>query len=311
MSAALLLDQPLLCYQPALVRRLGLAEAAIVQQLQYWTRHSTNSHDGHLWVYKTYDAWSDEIGISAKAVRGALKRLRDDGAVIAIQSPLDARDRTLWWRIDRSVIEGPSAPQGRPEDRPPDAPRGVAPSAPRGSSHAGDRGGTETTTQTTKARTAREDLKMQIPDGFPEELRPHAREAMRILKAVAVDHPTAKAVYPREIGLAIMAFPRRPLVQAAHDLAGWAVDPPHPIKDVARTYRTFLKGERDLAAPERLAADGTSTNEVVSRSGNVHPIRQSNGKPTTGQLLRELDAANPRLNGNHQVLLNEGARTHA
>jgi hypothetical protein len=32
-----------------------------------------------------------------------------------------------------------------------------------------------------------------------------------------------------------------------------------------------------------------------ARSGNVHPIRQSNGKPSHDQLLAELRAANPRL----------------
>ncbi len=130
MSSALLLDEPLLCYQPALVRRLGLAEAAIVQQLHYWLRISTNIVEGERWVYKTYSDWADEIGISAKAVRGALNRLREAGVAIAMQSPLDARDKTLWWRIDYDALES--------EPGSPDAPRGSQ-SAPQGSPDA--RGG--------------------------------------------------------------------------------------------------------------------------------------------------------------------------
>lgn len=118
MSSKLLLDEQLLCYQPALVRRLGLTEAAIVQQLHYWAQRSTNVHDGHRWVYKTYSDWSDEIGISSKAVRGALDRLRAREIVIAEQSPVNPLDRTLWWRIDHSKLNdepgSPSDPEGSP-----------------------------------------------------------------------------------------------------------------------------------------------------------------------------------------------------
>lgn len=299
MSGLLLNESPVLI-QPSLVRRLGIAEAAIVQQLHYWAQRSTNVHEAHVWVYKTYTEWADEIGLSAKAVRGALGKLRDAGVVIAIQSPVNAHDRTLWWRIDHDVL-GP--PPGERADLPAGAdgnancPTGQIRTAPGGSSRAGVQTAVQRVrTETTKEKDrAREQRKMQIPDGFPDELRPHAREAMRILKAVAADHPTAKAVWPREVGLVIMAFPRRPLVATAHELARWAVDPPRPIKDVAATYRTFLKGERDLAAVERLADDGTPTSAPAARASNVHPIRQGNGKPSHDQLLAELRAANPRL----------------
>jgi DNA-binding Lrp family transcriptional regulator len=286
--SALLLDDRLLCYQPALVRRLGLAEAAIVQQLHYWAPHANNSHDGHVWVYKTYEDWSAEIGISAKAVRGALDRLRRDGVVVGIQSPVDNRDRTLWWRIDHDVLNANGSPEP-PGSR--SAPEG-SPTALTGSSHARVPDAVQRVrAETTKERkNARADRKMQIPDGFPDELRPHAREVMRILRAVAADHPMAKAVYPREVGLAIMAYPRRPLVETAHALAGWAVDPKRPIKDVASTYRTFLKRERDLASVERLATDGTPTTDGAGIEGNVRRIwpqgqRLSNADQVEAQIM--------------------------
>lgn len=130
----MLLNERLVAIQPSLVRRLGIAEAAIVQQLHYWLRRATNSHDGHIWVYKTYTAWSDEIGLSSKAVRGALDKLRRAGVVVSIESPIDSRDRTLWWRIDYDVLHNeqgrPSAPEGRPT-----AATG-SPHAAGGSSHA-------------------------------------------------------------------------------------------------------------------------------------------------------------------------------
>lgn len=131
--SSLLLDSPLLCYHPALVRRLGLADAAVVQQLHYWAQRSTNEHDGEQWVYKTYVDWADEIGITSKAVRGALDRLRTAGVVVALPSPADTRDRTLWWRIDHVVLRSqpgsPSAPGGSSN-----SPEGEVPSAPGGSS---------------------------------------------------------------------------------------------------------------------------------------------------------------------------------
>lgn len=154
-------------------------------------------------------------------------------------------------------------------------------------------------------QNAREDVRNLVPSDFPDELRPHAREVMRVLKAVAEDHPAAKAVWPREVGLAVMAFPRRPLVATAHELAGWAVDPPRPIRDVAATYRTFLKRARDLAATERLSEDGTPATEPLSRPANVHPIRRP-AKPTTGDLLRELDAADQSRHA-HPLLAERGA----
>lgn len=130
----LVLDEYPIVIQASLVRRLGIAEAALVQQLHYWSGRATRTHDGHTWVYKTYADWSQEIGLSTKACRGALDKLRRAGVVIAVENPTDARDHTLWWRIDYDVLgEGSqSAPQGSPTAR-------------EGISRAGVPGSTETT----------------------------------------------------------------------------------------------------------------------------------------------------------------------
>jgi len=95
-----------------------MLEAVLVQQLHFWTAHATQVHDGHRWVYKTYEEWSDETGASAQAVRRAFSKLREDGrdeekdgedeqrrgVVVVIASPKDAHDRTLWWRIDYAKL---------------------------------------------------------------------------------------------------------------------------------------------------------------------------------------------------------------
>jgi hypothetical protein len=121
----LLLDERPVALLPSLVRAVGITDAAVLQQLHYWLQRASKSHDGHAWVYKTYGEWAQEIGVTAKAARGALERLRESGAVVSMQNPMDARDRTLWWRIDHDRLPGrPSAPGGRPD-------------APGGSSRAG------------------------------------------------------------------------------------------------------------------------------------------------------------------------------
>jgi hypothetical protein len=108
MNSALLLDEPLLTYQPALVRRFGLAEAAIIQQLHFWMRHATVEHAGHKWVYKTYSEWSDEIGVTAEIARRTCAKLRNLEVLVAIQNPRDPRDRTLWWRINYEATDPPA-----------------------------------------------------------------------------------------------------------------------------------------------------------------------------------------------------------
>jgi DNA-binding transcriptional ArsR family regulator len=137
---------------------------------------------------------------------------------------------------------------------------------------------------------ARESARDQPPAGFPDELRPHARHILRILRDVAEQHPKAKVVWPREVGLAIMAHPRAPLVATAHELAAWAVDPPRPIVDVARTYRTFLARTRDLAAIEQLDDSGVPLNSAGRSAtvGRTMGRRDSNDGPAR---LRAMAAA--------------------
>lgn len=141
--------------------------------------------------------------------------------------------------------------------------------------------------QPQRNKEAREDKRLKIPDDFPGELRPHAREVMRILSEVAEQHG-APRVWPLAVARTVMAHPRHPLVATAHDLAVWAVDPSRAVKDVVSTYKTFLKRGRELQTTERLAADGTPC--------GIPGVRHAhNGKPSPAQLLAELNAANPRL----------------
>jgi hypothetical protein len=284
--SALLLDEPPVLVQPSLVRRLGLLEAAIVQQLHYWSARATRTHDGHAYVYKTYQDWSAEIGVSAKQARGAMDRLRREGIVIAMQNPSDPRDRTLWWRIDHAVLTGaPSDPEGRSP-----LPAGDRPPAPGGTSNAGaSEGRTETTSETPQQRAHAK--AMQLPDDFPEPLKPHARDVFRILRSVAEQHH-AREVTPRAVGHAMMGEPGRHYVAEAHALAAWAQAPPRPIRDVVGTYRTWLQRAQAYAGTESLGEP-----VAASAAPNVHHIRPGETR---------FDRAQESLRVLHDQLVAEG-----
>lgn len=154
------------------------------------------------------------------------------------------------------------------------APPGTARYPPRGTQAAGQEqplGNSHASRQEENAPAR--DPRDLPPDGFPDELRSHAREVLRILRAVAGDHPGARKVWPRAVGQAVMAHPRHPLVATAHAVAIWAVDPPRPIRDVVATYRTFLERERELASPEQLAGDGTPSSAPRSTPDGVTQLR--------------------------------------
>jgi hypothetical protein len=119
----------------------------------------------------------------------------------------------------------------------------------------------------------------EVPNDFPDALRPHARIVMRLLSDIAEQH-NAKRVTARGVALAMMGSPGRRYVQIAYDLAGWAQDPPRPIKDVVGSYRTFLRREPEHAGIERIGI-GDNGGVVFTPSENVTPMRRrGNGRST-------------------------------
>lgn len=130
-----------------------------------------------------------------------------------------------------------------------------------------------TTTSDDHATKPGEDARERPPDDFPDELRPHARHVLRVLRSVAETHG-AKKVWPLRLGKLLMQNRHKPLVATAHALDQWAVDPGRPIKDVVSTYSTFLARERELEGVEPLRDDGTPG--PGSLPGNVHHMR---GRP--------------------------------
>lgn len=96
----------------------------------------------------------------------------------------------------------------------------------------------------------------EVPEDFPEELRPHARMVMTVLRSVA-ERWNAKAISTAGLAHVLMARPHHPLVKCAHDYAAWAADQA-PRKDVVAGYRNWLDRTSPLAGTERLPGYGVN-----------------------------------------------------
>jgi DNA-binding transcriptional ArsR family regulator len=88
---------------PEIVKRLGSAsQAMVLQQLSYWLERSDNEYKDQTWVYNTYEDWSENLGLTPRQVRSAMKVLEEMGLVISCQPK--AYDRTKWYTIDYSHV---------------------------------------------------------------------------------------------------------------------------------------------------------------------------------------------------------------
>jgi hypothetical protein len=115
----LLHDEKSVVIQPEIVRRLGnLSDAAVLQQLNYWMPQARVEYEGRKWVYKTYQNWSAEIGITEHQVRRAMDRLVERGLV----SVCNPRGRTNHYAInyDHPVLDGAESPDSYAADLPDD-----------------------------------------------------------------------------------------------------------------------------------------------------------------------------------------------
>ena len=154
----LLHDERSIVLQPEIVRRLGnLADAAVLQQLNYWMPKAKVEHGGRVWVYKTYENWAKEIGITEHQVRRCIERLESLGIV----SSCVPRGRTKHYAInyDHPMLDGASSPDPDVANLPDDAAR-LPDDAARLPAY---KEVTETNRDSTLAAAPRESVKLKAP----------------------------------------------------------------------------------------------------------------------------------------------------
>lgn len=101
----LLFDEHPLVLQPKLAKIIGLNEAIILQQLNYWLKRSNKFIDGHVWIYNTYSDWQDQFPFFSKStIRRTISSLEEAGIIITANYNKAGFDKTKWYSIDENAL---------------------------------------------------------------------------------------------------------------------------------------------------------------------------------------------------------------
>ncbi|MGE7664880.1 hypothetical protein ACQKMN_04120 [Ureibacillus composti] len=102
----LLIKESPLQVLPTLAKKIGLNEAIILQQMHYWLQRSNKKFEGHTWIYKTLDSWTEEFPFwSKRTIERTLKKLESEGYIIVGKFNKMKADRTKWYSINYDLIE--------------------------------------------------------------------------------------------------------------------------------------------------------------------------------------------------------------
>lgn len=110
MSMYLFDEQPILANK-TLARELGLNEALVLQQINYWIeinkKSGRNYHDGKYWTYNSIRAWqaNDFDYMSVDTVKRTFNKLEKAGFILVANYNKDPRDKTKWYTINNEKLE--------------------------------------------------------------------------------------------------------------------------------------------------------------------------------------------------------------
>ncbi|CAI3547751.1 DUF6017 domain-containing protein [Clostridium neonatale] len=110
MSMYLFDEQPIVANK-TLAREIGLNEALILQQINYWIeinkKSGKNYHDGKYWTYNSIRAWqeNDFDYMSFDTVKRTFSKLEKAGYLLVGNYNKDPRDKTKWYTINNDKLE--------------------------------------------------------------------------------------------------------------------------------------------------------------------------------------------------------------
>ena len=85
---------------------IGLNEAMILQQMQYWIKKSEHSYDGKTWIYNSVSQWKKQFPFFSESTIGrAIKNLEEKGFLFIGNFNKDRRDRTRWYSINYQKLD--------------------------------------------------------------------------------------------------------------------------------------------------------------------------------------------------------------
>ncbi|AJP11570.1 TPA: conjugal transfer protein [Clostridioides difficile] len=103
-------EQPIVANK-TLARELGLNEALVLQQINYWIeinkKSGKNYHDGKYWTYNSIRAWqeNDFDYMSFDTVKRTFSKLEKAGYLLVGNYNKDPRDKTKWYTINNDKLE--------------------------------------------------------------------------------------------------------------------------------------------------------------------------------------------------------------
>lgn len=102
----LLFDEKPMMVLPKLATRIGLNETIFLQQLYYWLKESQHVHDGHQWVYNSYEGWHVQFPFwSISTIRRVISKLEKEQLILTGNYNRLKIDKTKWYRINFEVLE--------------------------------------------------------------------------------------------------------------------------------------------------------------------------------------------------------------
>ncbi len=109
MSNLLFNKRPLII-NPDLATLIGLNESIILQQIHYWLEkkkeHNTDYHDGHYWVYNTYEQWHEQFSFwSIMTIRRTITKLESSQLLLSAKYNKAGFDKTKWYTINYQALD--------------------------------------------------------------------------------------------------------------------------------------------------------------------------------------------------------------
>ncbi len=108
-ESSMLYSVPPVTASPLAIAAIGVSEAIIVQQIEYWIKKNQiknrNLYDGRYWTYNTFEELSEQIGMRPDRIKDVIRRLREKGIVLVGNYNTNKYDRTNWYSIDYDALD--------------------------------------------------------------------------------------------------------------------------------------------------------------------------------------------------------------
>jgi uncharacterized phage protein (TIGR02220 family) len=114
----LLINEASIMIIPSLAVKLGLNEAAVLQQILYWVESSQHLIERRKWIFNTYKDWQKQFPFwSESTIKRAIRSLEDQGLLITGNFNRMQMDKIKWYTIDYArlgALEEPNSKQDEP-----------------------------------------------------------------------------------------------------------------------------------------------------------------------------------------------------